>query len=69
MCCLRRHLPATPAASPTAALPCPCHPPLAQRSLEELNGQLAYKGEAEVPMDRFRPNLVVRPTLLTLHVC
>lgn len=31
-----------------------------EKSLEELNSQLAYKGEEELPMNRFRPNFVVR---------
>lgn len=30
-----------------------------QSSLDELNARLAAKGEAPVPMDRFRPNLVI----------
>ena len=31
-----------------------------QASLDELNGRLRAKGEAPVPMDRFRPNIVVQ---------
>jgi uncharacterized protein len=33
---------------------------IGEATLAELNGRLAAQGEAAVPMDRFRPNLVVR---------
>lgn len=33
---------------------------LPQASLESLNTQLVYRGDPELPMNRFRPNLVVR---------
>ncbi len=33
---------------------------LGEASLEELNGRMRAQGEAALPMDRFRPNLVVR---------
>lgn len=35
-------------------------PPCPQASLDDLNRQLAFAGEAGLPMNRFRPNLVVR---------
>ena len=44
-------------ATPQPQPPCPRR--ATQASLEELNRQLAYKGERELPMARFRPNLVV----------
>ena len=33
-----------------------------QASLDDLNARLRAKGAAEVPMDRFRPNIVVQGT-------
>lgn len=41
-------------------VPGPCLLLILQASLGELNRQLAYKGEGELPLDRFRPNLAVR---------
>ena len=45
---------------PHVHAPTCCLPPCPQASLEDLNRQLAFAGEAELPMNRFRPNLVVR---------